>query len=546
MNEGVSALDLFDGPFAVAFCDGERIWLARDRWGIYPLFYIHTPGYFAFASERKAFPNLKELHPRQRLEIPLHGKPIVHKISTEFETLKVNETKAMEVLDSALQNAVRKRVAGCREPVALLLSGGVDSALLAFYLEKMGIRYTAVSVGLKSSKSSDLERAGRIAEKLSIPLEACEVSKEEAMQKIREVSKIIESSDPVKVEAAAVVYLASEKAGKKVVLAGFGADELFGGYARMHRSPKLENWWALRNIHERSTYFANVAGLMAGAEVRIPYLDNEVVNLAMGFPSEFVAGKYIFRRLAETKIGGAAHEPKKAAQYGSGVSKVLPKPKGQYLKRFWPKNRKLAALVSGGKDSWYSVLVATRMNYEIGCIITMLPEKSDSWMFQTPDISLIRKQAEASGIPLIIHKTSGEKEKEIEDLDAAIHKAEVEYGVEGVLSGAISSEYQRSRIEDICEKHGLSCHAPLWGVDHASYLRSAARELGFVIVSVAADGLDGGWVGRRVTPAVAEELVMLSKKFRFSPAGEGGEFETFVENSPSFSKSIPYKSPEQK
>ena len=68
---------------------------------------------------------------------------------------------------------------------------------------------------------------------------------------------------------------------------------------------------------------------------------------------------YILRRLAEQKLGEFAWEPKKAAQYGSGFSKILPKPKGKFLSSIVPNNRKLVALVSGGKDSWYSILIAT-------------------------------------------------------------------------------------------------------------------------------------------------------------------------------------------
>lgn len=527
-----TVFEMLDGPYALAFHNGTHTFLARDDLGVFPLFFSEKP--LAFASERKAFPNLRELHPSKFLKYTNSKLEHHNKLQTPPET--------KGTIDTLIHHAIMKRVAGYEGDIALLLSGGVDSAIIAHHLKESEVPFTAVAVGLEGS--SDLARAKKFAETIGIKLNAFELSKEEVLEKIPLISKAIESSDPVKVEAAAVVYFASKKADKKVVLAGFGADELFGGYARMHRTPHLEQKWALQNIYERSTYFVNVAGLLAGSEVRVPYLDKFLVNHVVASKDVSLDKKQTLRKIAEKKFGDLAWEPKKAAQYGSGFSKVLPKPKSPFLKQFHPTNKKLGALISGGKDSWSSILTMARLNYPIACLICISPLREDSWMFQLPDVELIKQQAKASGIPLILRESSGKKEEELKDLELAIAEAQLNFGIEGVISGALSSEYQRTRIESICLSLGLSSHAPLWGINHENYLRSAAKNLEFVIVSTAADGLDDEWVGRKITPEVAEDLITLSKKHHFSPAGEGGEFETFVENAPLFKGRINYKSAE--
>ena len=83
---------------------------------------------------------------------------------------------------------------------------------------------------------------------------------------------------------------------------------------------------------------------------------------------------------------------------------------------------KLAVLFSGGKDSYLSFQYASQ-DHEISCLLTLHPEREDSWMFHTPAIEWTNLQAEALGIYHLTSKTSGVKEKELEDLYSLINFA---------------------------------------------------------------------------------------------------------------------------
>ncbi|MBR9689507.1 MAG: diphthine--ammonia ligase [Candidatus Altiarchaeota archaeon] len=512
LKKGTGVIDEFRGPYAIAF-HHEKTYLFRDKQGVFPLFYSDD----GFASERGALPNLRELHPRHTL---VNGELIYR---GGFEK-KIKQKS----LDKALRESVKIRA---HEDTTLFLSG-IDSALIGYYLKDEGFDFQTIAVGLFGS--ADLRRAKSLADSIDLNLKKTIPTPKMVLDAVPTVSKLIQSSDPVKVEVGLVTYFASKASGK-VGLSGLGADELFGGYARMHRSPEKESRWALYGVYERSTYRDNVIGLFNGTEIRLPYLDQEVIQASLSLEPESLTGKKALRDIAKNYIGELSKLPKKAAQYGSGFSSIIPRPKAQYLSKFVPKNRSLAALISGGKDSWYSAHVVSRLNYPIKCAIVMLPESDDSWMFQVDGVEQTPALLKQHKVPTIVQKTSGEKEVELKDLEKAIRKAVSKYRVEGVVSGAISSEYQRDRIEAIADRVGIASYAPLWGTNQEAYMRRLVKEgFRFKIVSVAADGLDKSWVGKEIDETNVEELIDLSKKYRFNSAGEGGEFETIVVSAPSF------------
>jgi len=131
---------------------------------------------------------------------------------------------------------------------------------------------------------------------------------------------------------------------------------------------------------------------------------------------------------------------------------------------------KLASLFSGGKDSVYATYLAKKEGHEITCLVSIFSENKESYMFHTPSINKTKKQAEVMGVPLIVEKTKGEKEIELEDLKRAIFRAKEEYGVEGIITGAIQSVYQASRIQKICDELNLECFNPLWQKEEKEYL----------------------------------------------------------------------------
>jgi len=204
---------------------------------------------------------------------------------------------------------------------------------------------------------------------------------------------------------------------------------------------------------------------------------------------------------------------------------------------------KVAILFSGGKDSLYAAYLAKQAGHELTCAITIFSENEDSYMFHTPSIEKTLKQAEAMGIPLEVSKTKGVKEEELVDLKNSIDDARDKYGVEGIVTGALHSEYQASRIGKICDELGLECINPLWHKDEISYLKELVEnDFDIVIVAVAAYPLNGSWLGRKVDEKFIEEVAVLKEKYKIHPAGEGGEFETFVLNCPLFDKGLIVKS----
>ena len=91
-------------------------------------------------------------------------------------------------------------------------------------------------------------------------------------------------------------------------------------------------------------------------------------------------------------------------------------------------------------------------------------------MFHTPSIKKVEQQAKVMEIPLIIQKTKGKKEEELKDLEKAIKKAKNEFNIKAVITGAIASVYQASRIQKICDKLNLKCFNPLWQKNEFKYL----------------------------------------------------------------------------
>lgn len=198
---------------------------------------------------------------------------------------------------------------------------------------------------------------------------------------------------------------------------------------------------------------------------------------------------------------------------------------------------KLAALVSGGKDSLFAAYVMHSQGFEIKYLITILSEREDSYMFHHPNAHLTQHQAQAIGIPLLTKSTKGEEEKELQDLKEIIGSAKDE--IEGVVSGAVFSEYQKQRIDVVCEELRLVSFAPLWHKNPEMLLREML-EAGFeiIITAVAAQGLNESWLGRRIDEKCIEELKELNKKYKIHISGEGGEFETLVLDMPMFREKL--------
>lgn len=195
---------------------------------------------------------------------------------------------------------------------------------------------------------------------------------------------------------------------------------------------------------------------------------------------------------------------------------------------------KLAALVSGGKDSSFAMYRALQAGHEITYLIVIRSQNPDSYMYHTPNIHLTELFAEAAGIPLITEVSSGEKEREVDNLKRALQRIEVD----GIVLGVIESEYQASRVRRVCESLGLEMYAPLWHQDPEMLLREMIKVLDARIVHVSALGFDESWLGRKIDEQTIEELKALKERYGIHIAGEGGEYESLVVDAPFFTKRI--------
>ncbi|MGQ9564969.1 MAG: TIGR00289 family protein [Candidatus Bathyarchaeales archaeon] len=196
---------------------------------------------------------------------------------------------------------------------------------------------------------------------------------------------------------------------------------------------------------------------------------------------------------------------------------------------------RVAVLISGGKDSALALHRALRGDYDVEFLVAMVPRREDSWMFHYPNIHMADLFAEAAGIPLMKTETSGFREVELEDLKRLLRKLDIE----GVVTGAVSSEYQKTRIDKVCEELRLVSISPLWHEDPIELLREIINEkFDVLIVGVYAYGFDSSWLGRQFNQETVDALIQLNKKYGISLVGEGGEYESLVLDAPFFKKKI--------
>ena len=199
---------------------------------------------------------------------------------------------------------------------------------------------------------------------------------------------------------------------------------------------------------------------------------------------------------------------------------------------------RLGLLFSGGKDSTLALHYA-KGKEEVVCLITLVSENKESYMFHTPNINITALQAEALELPQIAKTTPGEKEKELLDLEEAIAEAAREFQIQGVVTGAVESVYQSERVQRICDKLDLWCFNPLWKLDQRALLAELLKRRFKVVISgVFAYPLDEKWLGKQIDAPLISRLMELSKKHHISPSGEGGEIETTVLDAPQFKKKI--------
>lgn len=205
------------------------------------------------------------------------------------------------------------------------------------------------------------------------------------------------------------------------------------------------------------------------------------------------------------------------------------------------KNLKAAVLFSGGKDSCLALLKAKEKGFKIKYLLTILPSSYDSYMFHKPSLVLLKTQAKALKLPLIIEKSKSVKEKELNDLERLLKK--VIGKVDLIVSGGVASEYQYNRIKKIVEKFNFKLFCPLWQ-ESAEKIWDECLKNNFKIIltKICCEGIAKEWLGKEIDEEKLKKLKELSKKHGFSLEFEGGDAETAVLFMPLFSNKIEIKS----
>jgi asparagine synthase (glutamine-hydrolysing) len=335
------ATKLIDGDYAFAVWDGENLAISRDPLGVKPLFYAENDDLKGFASSRQSlyevgFDEIETLKPEHILfnwEDIAPAQPIYEKIY-EGDVTKI---------DKLLKLSVSKRIEGLRE-VGVIFSGGLDSSYLALLLgeisENIPLKITLYAVGAEGSK--DIESAIYASKFLNLDLKICEVTEEIVRESLPEVVKAIGDDNLMKVGVGMTTYLATKMVaedGIKVAISGQGADELFGGYKRylesfVNDTLNYDIRMDISNMYHVNLERDDACSMLNSVELRLPFLDKNLVELVLNIPDnkKIVSmhddmRKSILRKLAfeEGLDYEIAYRPKKAAQYGTGIDKILRK-----------------------------------------------------------------------------------------------------------------------------------------------------------------------------------------------------------------------------
>jgi asparagine synthase (glutamine-hydrolysing) len=336
-----AAIRLIDGDYAFAVHDGESLAVARDPLGVKPLFYGENGSLKGFASTRNALKEvgITDIATLKPEHILYNGEDIAPAQAIHEKVFEGDVAK----IDKMLRLSVLKRVEGLSE-IGVIFSGGVDSSYLALLLKEMSanvpLKIRLYAVGVKDSK--DVEAAIYASKFLNLDLEICEVTEDMIRQALPGVVNVIGDDSLMKVGVGLTTYFATKmvaRDGIKVAISGQGADELFGGYKRYLKSfvdgtLNYDLRSDISNMYHVNLERDDACSMLNSVELRLPFLDKKLVELVLNIPDnkKIVSmhddmRKSILRKLAfeEGLDYEIAYRPKKAAQYGTGIDKMLRK-----------------------------------------------------------------------------------------------------------------------------------------------------------------------------------------------------------------------------
>jgi len=345
-EEAETIIKEVEGNFAFTIAEPSRLIAGRDPLGAQPVYYGESADLAALASERKA---LWKIGIARVYSFPPGHIAIIDKGGFKFKQAKIlvyskpKQTTlqvAAKEVQMLLRRSIKERVLGLKE-VAVAFSGGLDSSIIAFLANKANTDVHLIHVSLENQPET--EHAKKVAEELKLPIHVHLFKREDLEELVPKVVEIIEEPDPVKTSIGIPFFLTAEKARKmkfRVMLAGQGADELFGGYSRyvddylLHgneatRKKMFEDVIRLHETNlERDTKICNFHNV----ELRLPFVTYRMAKFAVDLPVELKIEKQksTLRKLLLRRVAAnlrlpdiVVSRPKKAIQYATGVNNAL-------------------------------------------------------------------------------------------------------------------------------------------------------------------------------------------------------------------------------
>jgi asparagine synthase (glutamine-hydrolysing) len=335
-----------DGDYSFSMLKDGWIAAGRDPIGVQPLYYGENKNVAAVATNRKALWKLGIENP---LSFPPGNLAFANREGFQFKPIKtltytepkpITMDEAAKKLQALLEQSIQRRVHGLKE-VAVAFSGGLDSSLVAFLASKCGVKVNLLHVSLENQVET--EEAMKAADELNLPLCAHLFKDSDVEKTLPKVIELIEEPDPIKASIGLSFYWAAEKAaeaGFRVLLAGQGADELFGGYQRYVNEYCKEGSEKVRKtmfndvakIHESNLERDLKITAFHDIELRLPFASFELAEFALSLPIECKIEKKTdtLRKLVLRKVAlnagmpsSVVDKPKKAVQYSTGINDAV-------------------------------------------------------------------------------------------------------------------------------------------------------------------------------------------------------------------------------
>jgi asparagine synthase (glutamine-hydrolysing) len=335
-----------DGCFAFAIAKNEKLVVGRDSLGLYPLYYGENNSMLAFASERRALwkigiKEVRSFPPGHLVIADKRGFKIrLVKVLKRSATTQASMENAAKKLQTLLELSTKERVRGLSK-VAVAFSGGLDSSLIAWLAKGAGVKVHLIHVSLENQPET--EQAEQAASLLDMPFHKYLHTEGDVEQTLPKVLLAIEDHNPVMACIGVPMFWAAKRAaelGFKVLFAGQGADEYFGGYRRYLNLYKRFGEDAaekalthdILTMYEKNFERDSKICTFNNLELRLPFASYPIAEFTFNLPLRLKIEspndslrKAVLRKAAE-KFGlppQIVKKPKKAVQYATGVAKAV-------------------------------------------------------------------------------------------------------------------------------------------------------------------------------------------------------------------------------